>query len=179
MKKLQALEQEEKCRLYYYDESGFSLTPCLPYAWQPVGETLGLPAEAHSKRLNVLGFLSREHDFQYRTVEGRVVKETVIETFNQFVDALPGDRPVYVVLDNASTHTSKAFREAAVGWQERGVTLIYLPPYSPELNLIEILWRMVKYYRLPLSAYVSFEALKKEVVDTLNKYGSEYRITFS
>jgi hypothetical protein len=32
----------------------------------------------------------------------------------------------------------------------------YLPPYSPELNLIEILWRFMKYYWLPFSAYMFF-----------------------
>jgi DDE superfamily endonuclease len=45
--------------LYYFDESGFCLTPYLPYAWQEKGQTMRLPS-GPSKRLNVLGFLSKD-----------------------------------------------------------------------------------------------------------------------
>ena len=37
----------------------------------------------------------------------------------------------------------------------------YLPPYSPELNLIEILWRRIKYTWLPFSAYACLNALSE------------------
>ena len=44
-----------------------------------------------------------------------------------------------VVLDNARVHTSKAFQERREAWEKRGLFIFYLPPYSPHLNLIEIL----------------------------------------
>lgn len=53
--------------LLYADESGFCLQPPLPYLWQPKGKTLSLPAKAHARRLNVLGFLSKDcrlHHFE-------------------------------------------------------------------------------------------------------------------
>jgi len=42
-------------------------------------------------------------------------------------------------------HTSKLFKSNIKKWEEKGLHLLYLPPYSPELNLIEILWREMKY----------------------------------
>jgi transposase len=48
-------------------------------------------------------------------------------------------------------------------WFRQGVGLHWLPPYSPELNLIEILWRKIKYEWLPPRAYLSFEHLKTEL----------------
>ena len=54
-----------------------------------------------------------------------------------------------IVLDNASAHTSKAVKAALPALEAAGVTLYYLPPYSPELNRIEELWRHVKYQELP------------------------------
>jgi len=42
------------CQVLYGDESGFCLSPVVPYLWQPKGKTLGLPAKAHSRRLNIL-----------------------------------------------------------------------------------------------------------------------------
>ena len=49
--------------LYYFDESGFCLTPYLPYAWQEKGRTIMLKS-GPSKRLNVLGFLSKNNELQ-------------------------------------------------------------------------------------------------------------------
>ncbi|MGZ8226383.1 MAG: transposase [Methylococcaceae bacterium] len=51
--------------------------------------------------------------------------------------------PCLVVLDNASIHRSDVFKEKLMGWQQCGVSLHFLPPYSPELNLIEVLWHKV------------------------------------
>jgi hypothetical protein len=53
-----------------------------------------------------------------------------------------------------------------------------LPAYAPELNLIEILWRFIKYYWLPFSAYTSFQCLCKAVEDILTRFGTDYTITF-
>jgi transposase len=63
-------------------------------------------------------------------------------------------------LDNASVQTRHAFLSHADEWMQRGVCLHFLPPYSPELNPIEILWRKIKYEWLPLDAYTSYAHLK-------------------
>ncbi len=63
---------------------------------------------------------------------------------------------------------------------KRDVHLLYLPKYSPELNLIEILWRKIKYEWLPLQAFSSYCEIKKHVSDILGQYGSkEFTITFA
>jgi len=64
-------------------------------------------------------------------------------------------------------------------WQQRDVWLHFLPPYSPELNLIEILWRKVKYEWLPLDAYQSYGHLKKWVLEVLDSVGEKFQITFA
>ena len=65
--------------------------------------------------------------------------------------ALPaGDGlPRVVVLDNASTHTSRVIREAAQELEELGIELHYLPAYSPELNDIERTFRKAKHEAMP------------------------------
>ena len=64
-------------------------------------------------------------------------------------------------------------------WKERGLIVKYLPTYSPELNLIEIVWRFIKYQWLPLSAYFSFNNLKLGLQNVLDAIGSKYLITFA
>lgn len=60
----------------------------------------------------------------------------------------------------------------------QGLFIKYLLPYSPELNLIEILWRFIKYSWLPFSAYLDFAALKNALDAVLENVGIKYRITF-
>ncbi|MEA2120597.1 IS630 family transposase, partial [Halovibrio sp. HP20-50] len=135
----------------------------LPYAWGPIGKAWEIPSYPHSKRLNVLGFLSRQGQFFYHTTTETVTTDIVIEAFDQFVAQKDPDTYVVIVLDNASMHCSKAFRRRIVDWMAHRVHLVYLPPYSPELNLIEILWREIKYRWLPLTAYGSFNRLCEAV----------------
>jgi DDE superfamily endonuclease len=84
----------------------------------------------------------------------------------------------YVLIDNAPMHRSKAFIRHIPKWVTRGLIIKYLPSYSPELNLIEILWRFIKYYWLPFSAYGSFQQLCAAVEEILQQFGTKYTIDF-
>jgi transposase len=173
---LHAQEASGELDVRYFDETGFSLVPVVPYAWQRVGETIGIP-DSRSKRLNVLAFWSKEQDFQATTVQGRVTSQTVIACFDKFSQTIK--KKTVVIIDNASVHTSSQFKEKRDEWEKRGLSIKYLPTYSPELNLIEIVWRFIKYSWLPLTAYLSFKHLKKELRIVLDGIGSKYQITFA
>jgi transposase len=169
-------EATEAIELYYFDESGFTLVPAMAYAWQPCGETIELPT-SHSKRLNVLGFMNRASDVHSYVFEGTIDTAVVIACFDEF--AKTREKPTVVVLDNASLHTSEAFEANRERWHAAGLQLEFLAPYSPELNLIEILWRKIKYEWLPFSAYESFASLRDALFKILRDIGTEYKIAFS
>ncbi|OQY29409.1 MAG: hypothetical protein B6244_04130 [Candidatus Cloacimonetes bacterium 4572_55] len=173
---LQHHEDQGFINLYYFDQSGFSLIPTVPYAWQKKGEHLLLPA-AKGKRVNVLGFLTRKNQFSSFTYEGSITAEVVIARMNNFAKSIT--KPTYVVIDNAPIHTSKLFQECILKRKKKGLIIKNVPTYSPELNLIEILWRKIKYYWLPFAAYTDFENLKNELENILVNIGSKYRITFA
>ncbi len=59
-------------------------------------------------------------------------------------------------------------------WEHRGLYTKFLPPYSPEHNIIEIVWRKIKYEWIPFSAYESFDNLKKELFNILKGIGENY-----
>ena len=109
-------------------------------------------------------------------IEGSVDAAFIIECFDQFSQNL--DRRTYVMIDNAPMHRSQAFINQIAKWVKRGLIVKYLPPYSPQLNLIEILWRFMKYHWLPLSAYVSFSSLVAAVEQLLMGIGTDYTIHF-
>ena len=120
----------------------------MPRAWQGPGEPIALEA-TRGPGLNVAGFLRHDGtDFHAYSTTESLKSVDIILFFNDFAQQLT--QPTVVVLDNASTHTSAAFKAQIPVWEEQGLTLFYLPPYSPELNRIEILWRCCKHQWLPL-----------------------------
>ena len=64
-------------------------------------------------------------------------------------------------------------------WKERKLTIYRIPPYLPELNIIETVWRKIKYEWLSFSAYESYLSLKKELFGVFFNIGKTYNIEFS
>jgi transposase len=126
--------------------------------------------------VNVLGFLKPNNELVPYIVEGKIDTSVIVECFEQFSQQL--DKRTYVFLDNAPVHRSREFVEHIAQWVKRGLIVKYLPSYAPELNLIEILWRFMKYYWLPFSAYTSFQHLYEAIEQILTGVGTEYTITF-
>ena len=176
IQRLQRQESTGACALWYFDVSGFCLTPYIPYAWQPIGSVITLPTSSHRRRLNVLGFLNRHNELFPCMIEGKVDTSVIVECFDQFSKQIK--KRTYVLLDNSPLHRSHEFICHIAKWVKRGLIIKYLPPYSPELNLIERLWRFIKYHWLPFSAYMSFSSLVQAVEDILTRFGTDFTINF-
>jgi len=126
--------------------------------------------------MNVLGFMNRKNDLHLFIFEQSVHTGVVIACFEEFSKTL---KKTVVVIDNASVHTSEAFEDCLPRWKKEGLIIKYLSTYSPELNLIEILWRNIKYTWLPFSAYQCLNALRDALENILKDFGSKYQITFA
>ena len=129
----------------------------------------------------MLGFFKRDNQFESFVFEGRVDTSVVVACFDEFVNRIDQDKKTFVIVDNAPTHTSLEFEEKIEQWKNKGLFVKFLSSYSPELNLIEILWRKIKYEWMPLSAYQSYTKLKEALFDILKNIGKEekYVINFS
>ena len=103
-----------------------------------------IPTSTHSRRLNVLGFLHRRNDLYPHVIEGKIDTSAIVECFEQFSKQVK--KRTYVFLDNSPLHRAQALIRHRPQWVKSGLMIKYLPPYSPELNLIEILWRCIKYH---------------------------------
>ena len=112
---------ESSVNLFYFDKAGFSQQPCVPYAWQKKVEQLRIPS-VKSSRINVLGFMNRDNDLFYSAVIGSVSTDEVIRIFDDFAEKMQdqkyssNDRYTVVMIDNASIHTCKKFRDKLIDW---------------------------------------------------------------
>jgi hypothetical protein len=173
---LQHQEDQDTIDLYYCDASGFALDPTMPYAWQEPKSVSELPARK-SGRINVLGLMNRHNDLHPFMCEEAIHTGVVMACFDAFCHTITNK--TVVVIDKASIHTSEAFADRLPYWKKQGWLLKYLPPYAPELNLIAILGRRIKFTWLPFSAYACLNALSEALEAMLSGVGSEYQITFA
>jgi transposase len=172
---LKSLEDSGYIDLYFGDQSHFGLSPNVPYAWQTMDNPILLPA-AKGKYQNVVGLMTRKNKLYFETLETTFNSDRIISFMNRFVEQAV--KKTIVILDNSPIHKSKKFMAKIEQWKEKDVLIYFLPPYSPELNLIEILWRRIKYQWLDFDAYKSFENLKEKLNFVLTNFGTKYDIKF-
>ena len=107
-----------------------------------------------------------------------MTSEVAISFIDDFCQKKDNDKSV-LVLDNASIHCSKMFEDKELEWKTKGLEIFRLPTYSPHLNLIEHLWRFMKYEWLDFDIYDSWSNLVKYVEDVAKNFGTKYTINFS
>lgn len=173
---LLALAAAGLIEVYFADESGFWQNPVIARAWQFRGEEIRILPEK-GKRLSVFGLLNTDCEGRFWAQEKAIKTEFVIECLEEWIKE-KGEKPRVLVLDNAKIHRSKLMTEKLAEWEEKGFYNFFLPPYSPHLNIIEMLWRKMKYEWLKPQAYLSFESLTKTIKEILSNLGTEYKINF-
>ncbi len=172
---LKPVEDQGELDLYYLDEVGFCLIPCIPYGWQLIGQTQEI-ASQRSQRLNVLGLMTRSNQLHSYVSTQSITSDVVIACIDTCFPSV--NKRTVVVVDGASIHTSDAMYDKRKEWQHRNIEIFQLPSYSPQLNLIEILWRFIKYEWIESSAYRSWHCLVQYVEKVLKEFGKNYVINF-
>lgn len=162
--------------LYYGDESRVCMKGCVPYGWQFADEDVFMPS-CQGPGLNCFALLSRANECHFETTTGRVGSDFIAEQLEQLSFSL--EKITVVVLDNAPVHKSKLIRERRGYWEERGLFLFYLPPYSPHLNIVETLWRKLKYEWLQPKDYADAQTLFYQTRQALTAVGSLLKINFA
>jgi transposase len=138
-------------QVYFVDAAHFVFAPFLGCVWCAV--RLFVRAASGRKRYNVLGALDAvTHRMIRVTNEGYINAESVCTLLRAVAGSSVG-LPITLVLDNARYQKCALVRSLAASL---GIELLYLPGYSPNLNLIERLWRFVRKQSLDSTCYEDF-----------------------
>ena len=155
--------KQGKKAVYFVDAAHFIHRAYLGFIW--CFERLFMASPSGRKRFNVLGAINAlTYEIITITNETYINSVSVCELLDKLAD-LSLSIPVVLVLDNARYQKCHLVREYA---QKLGIELLYLPSYSPDLNLIERLWKLVRNECLYSKYYENFDSFKKAISDCLN-----------
>ena len=166
------LEQARRGRrqVYFVDAAHFVFAPFLGCLW--CATRLFVRAASGRRRHNVLGaFDAVAHRLIRVTNEGYINAESVCSLLRLVAGAAVG-RPITLVLDNARYQKCAVVQELAATLK---IELLYLPSYSPNLNLIERLWRFVRMESLNSTYHEKFEDSRAAIDGCLDGLGTVHK----
>jgi transposase len=138
--------------------------------WMPKGQCARIPAPGKNQKVPIYGALNyRTNKVSYKVGYGKNAVE-FLGFLAQLVDEY-GGRPCVVVLDNASYHTAVVVQKFLAELSNR-FEVIWLPPYSPELNDIERIWKYVKGASLANYDFGNVTNLRQAIAEVFDEINS-------
>ena len=160
--------QQDKAHLLFIDAAHFVLAPFLCCLW--CFKRIFIKSPAGRKRVNVLGAINAiTKQIHFTSNETFINANSIIEFLYQLRLFYFDMKPIYIVLDNARYQHCYLVRSIA-GLLD--IELIFLPSYSPNLNIIERLWKFVKKKCLYAKYYDSFDKFKNAILTTMQNTNS-------
>lgn len=155
-----AKRQPKRLQVWFWDETGFSLRIIRRKQWTKKGKRKTVRGDRRKGRINVMGCLratdKKRINFFVETGCGESFYESLksfyalviqewVEQGNSEEDFSEKGPKIVIILDNASFHKRKDIAKLVTAEMPR-IFLEYLPEYSPDYNLIELVWHSAKEY---------------------------------
>ena len=178
IKKLRKLQDDDSAVIIYQDEVHFQVTTSVTRKWVVKGSEPKVKSAPGRKSVPYSGYVIPETGELIVTKPSWLNYETVIDSFRQLLKTCPAveGKRIYLILDNAPWH-KKSVRfvqiQALPEYQDirDKMTLIFLPPYSPDLNPIEQVWRITRREVTHNTYFANAQILE----DTLDAHFATYR----
>jgi transposase len=164
--------KQGKRTVLFVDAAHFVMGAFLGMVWSFV--RLLLPSASGRKRHNVLGAYDPiSHEAITVTNDTYINQDVFCEFLEKIANAYADSgRPITLVLDNARYQKCQSVANKA---KALNIELLYLPPYSPNLNLIERLWRFVKKQVLYSKHYDRFDSFRNSINNCINDLGTRFK----
>jgi len=155
--------------LLFGDEASFAQWGSLSYTWAKVGQQPLVKTSGCRKAYKVFGLIDYfTGSFFYKTLtKGKFSSQSYQEFLLEVLEKTVGQ--LILIQDGARYHTSKAMQQFFADHTDR-LTRVDLPPYSPDFNPIEYLWRNLKSKTTHLCYFPTFDDLIHKVDDKLRHF---------
>jgi transposase len=128
--------------ILFCDEAGIRTDYHSGTTWAPVGQTPIVRGTGNRKSINMISAISPRGQMHFSFLEGNLNSGLFIDYLKNLMHDIPG--PILLIVDGYPSHKSKETREFVQGTEGR-LNLFFLPPYSPELNPDEWVWKSIKH----------------------------------
>ena len=158
--------------IYFLDATHPNNSSVASYGWIKKGETKHLNATVSRQRLNIHGALNVNNFSVVTRYDKTVNQASAIELLFDLREKQPKGK-IYTILDNASYYQNSLFQKYA---KDLAITPLYLPAYSPNLNLIERLWLFFQKKQIYNKYYATFQEFEKSIklfFKNIHKYKNE------
>ena len=158
MDKVQEISVEnpdKKIEVWFQDEARFGQQGTISRKWALKGTRPPAAKQTQYDYLYVIGAVCPQTGQSVGLLSPYINAKIMNKFLEQFSNELDKDVHAVIIWDRAGFHTAKEIRAPS------NITLIYLPPYSPELNPIENLWHYLKKNEWSNRIYNDYEALIK------------------
>ncbi len=146
-------------------------------AWIRRGEQKRVPTNTGRKRLNINGALNIENMESVVHYANTLNAQTTMELFDKIQEAYPDKKKIHLVVDNARYYKNKEL-QAYLRKRKCRIKILWLPPYSPNLNFIERLWHFMKKYIIGIKRRDSFKEFETDIrnfFDNFKDYEQQLR----
>ena len=157
--------------LYFVDGMHPAYTAHPAFGWIKRGVTRELKSNHGRVNVNINGALSWPDREVVHLQAEKITSEAMIALFETLAARHPGVPAIKIVLDNASYNHSAAVK-AYLAREDCRIQLVFLPPYAPNLNLIERLWWLLKKTKLWNEHYPTFADFKAAIDGFFRDIGS-------
>lgn len=134
-------------------------------AWIKKGENKEIKSNTGRQRINIQGAYNPNNQDVIIQEDESLTSENTIEFFKKIEEYYPTKSKIYVICDNARYYKNKDVKKYL---EDSRLEIIYLPVYSPNLNLIERLWKLIKKKVLLNKYHATFVEFKQAIFDFLN-----------
>lgn len=128
--------------IFFCDEASVRTDHHSGTTWAPVGQTPVVIGTGNRKSVNMISSVSARGKLHFSFVDGYVNAGNFIVYLEKLLHDIPG--PVFLIVDGNTAHTAKVTKEFAEQNSAR-LRMFFLPPYSPQLNPDEWVWKNIKH----------------------------------
>jgi transposase len=160
----------------FCDESGVRTDYHSGTTWAPVGQTPIIRGTGNRKTVNMISAVSPRGKLHFSFVGGNVNAANFITYLKELMHDIPG--PIFLIVDGHPAHTAKATKEFVQSTEGR-LSLYFLPPYSPELNPDEWVWKSIKYDWVGKMAARTADEMREGIRKAVSRLQSSAEIIMS
>lgn len=155
--------------IFFGDEAAVRTDYHAGTTWAPVGRTPVVKGTGNRQSLNMISAVSARGKLHFSFVDGTTTAETFIAYLTKLLHDIPGK--IFLIVDGHSAHRAKKTTQFVEDNKDR-LRLFFLPPYSPELNPDEWVWKNIKHDHVGRMAARTRDELRKGIEHAVERLQS-------